>query len=346
MIVVCGHRARSVSASVATAPMRCSQLSSTSSSFLSSMECARDLGVSAGGSIRQILRTSCHRRWNDRGIRQGCQFDQPAAAGEFPKDSASGLQGDARFADAPWPGQRHRTIGGYEVPAASATAAVRPMRCVTVAGKIGDWGFGFDPHVLRTDGRRRRVLTACVPVAQKTIAVAWTPVFSKTTAWTECLADRPPRGGSGRSAPACTWRVLSPTIAPGQMRSSSSSLAHEFARRTGENFDDLECSPTDRQLRKNRRPEVRGKAAKVDLCTRPGGMNQPGPRPSSGMGREPSVLLRQHRREVHGRHGGGGQRTESRKSGGFRDRSATGHSHGRGLGLARTTERSRFSIPR
>ena len=66
------------------------------------------------GSRRQPERARhCHR--HKRGIRQSCQFDQPAAVGEFSDDAASDFQGEAGFADAAGSGQRHDTIGGNKI---------------------------------------------------------------------------------------------------------------------------------------------------------------------------------------------------------------------------------------
>ena len=61
------------------------------------------------------------------------------------------------------------------------------------------------------------------------------------------------------------------TIAPGQMRSISSSLGDEFAGRPGENFDDLESAPANRH---GRAKDPKFAAGKVDLALARG-VNQP-----------------------------------------------------------------------
>ena len=52
------------------------------------------------------------------------------------------------------------------------TAADRPMRRVTVAGKLVTGDLPLDPHPLKTDWWLRRVVTPDRPVTQQAIASA------------------------------------------------------------------------------------------------------------------------------------------------------------------------------
>ena len=152
--------------------MRCSQLSSTSSSFLSPMARATASGVTLLGPSRQPERTG-HRGRHERGIGQRRQLDQPSAVGELAEDTAGDFQGEAGFADAAGSGQGHQTIGGHEVPQPRHRRRSANEACHG-RGKIGHRRFAVDPHPLQTDRRLRRVVAPDGPVTEQAIAAAAT----------------------------------------------------------------------------------------------------------------------------------------------------------------------------
>ena len=134
------------------------------------------------------------------------------------------------------------------------------MRRVTIAGKLVTGDFAFDPHPLQTDGRLRRVVTACGPVTQQAIPAARLSL-QQTPIRTKRLADR---AGMNVKCIFADDRAWPDTI-------QELVFGHELAGRTGQNFDDLKCSSTDRH---ERAKDQEFAASQVNLALA-GGVNQP-----------------------------------------------------------------------
>ena len=103
-----------VSAIAAAASMTCSQLSRTSRTFLPPIARATDSGdISSPCSCRSS--DMSNRRRHQIGIRQRHQLDEQDIALEGRKQPAGHFGRQHGLADAARPGQRHHTVGRYQV---------------------------------------------------------------------------------------------------------------------------------------------------------------------------------------------------------------------------------------
>ena len=102
-------------------------------------------------------------------------------------------------------------------------------------GKIGHRGFGFDPRPSHTGDRRRRLMTACGPVAKQAIAAARLSL-QQTPIRTKRLADR------ARMNVKCIFP--DDRARPDAMRQFV--FGDDLSRRSGKSLDDSKGSAANR----------------------------------------------------------------------------------------------------